>query len=71
VIVCSCNVLSDAQVKSAITGAASRPRMSRVYSSLGCAARCGRCAHTIKTLLEQVGHYVTTDHRSIEAIQAN
>jgi bacterioferritin-associated ferredoxin len=70
VIVCSCNVLSDAQVKSAIAGAASRPRMSCIYSSLGCAARCGRCAHTIKTLLEQIGHYVTTDHRAVEAIQA-
>jgi bacterioferritin-associated ferredoxin len=71
VIVCSCNVLSDAQVKAAIAGAASRPRMSCVYSSLGCAARCGRCAHTIKSLVEQIGHYVATDHRAIEAIQAN
>jgi bacterioferritin-associated ferredoxin len=71
VIVCSCNVLSDAQVKSAVAGAASRPRMSRVYSSLGCAARCGRCAHTIKALLEQIGHCATADRRTVEAIQAN
>jgi bacterioferritin-associated ferredoxin len=70
-IVCSCNVLSDAQVKSVIAGAASRPRLSCVYPSLGCAARCGRCARTIKTLLEQIGHYVTTDHRPVEAIEAN
>ena len=25
--------------------------MSRVYSSLGCAAQCGRCAHTIKNMI--------------------
>jgi bacterioferritin-associated ferredoxin len=26
--------------------------MSYVYASLGCVAKCGRCAHTIKILLE-------------------
>ncbi len=40
-IVCGCNVLSDAQVRSAITSAAPRPRMSYIYASLGCAAECG------------------------------
>ena len=52
-IVCCCNVLSEAQVRSAIAGAAPRPRMSYVYASLGCAAKCGRCAHTIKIMLEE------------------
>ncbi len=53
-IVCSCNVLSDAQVRSVITSAAPRPRMSYVYASLGCAAECGRCAQTIKVILEEI-----------------
>ena len=51
-IVCSCNVLSDAQIRSAIASSESRPRPSCVYSSLGCSAKCGRCAHTIKAILE-------------------
>ena len=51
-IVCSCNVLSDGQVRSAIVTAVSSARMSRVYASLGCVAKCGRCAHTIKIILE-------------------
>ena len=51
-IVCSCNVFSDAQVRSAIASAAQRPRMSRVYASLGCAAKCGGCAHTIKKIID-------------------
>ena len=51
-IVCSCNVFSDAQVQAVITGVAERPRVSRVYASLGCAAKCGRCAHTIKQMLD-------------------
>lgn len=52
-IVCSCNVFSDAQVRSAIASAAQRPRMSRVYASLGCAAKCGGCAHTIKKIIDE------------------
>jgi hypothetical protein len=35
-IVCSCNVLSEAQVTSATASAAPAPRMSCVCASLGC-----------------------------------
>ena len=64
-IVCSCNVLSDGQIRSAITGAAPRARMSQVYASLGCAAKCGRCACTIKTILEEIRRFVTTEALAI------
>jgi bacterioferritin-associated ferredoxin len=53
-IICSCNILSDAQVRSVITSETPRPRMSYVYASLGCAAQCGRCAHTIKVMLKEI-----------------
>jgi bacterioferritin-associated ferredoxin len=69
-IVCSCNFLSDAQVKSAIAGAAPRPRVSRVYASLGCTAKCGRCAYTIKNMLEEIRSYVAPENRAIETITA-
>ena len=52
-IVCSCNVFSDTQVRAVIAGSVERPRMSQVYSSLGCAAQCGRCSHTIKAILDE------------------
>jgi bacterioferritin-associated ferredoxin len=52
-IVCSCNVLSDSQLRSAIASEPPRLRVSRVYAALGCAAQCGRCAHTIKVILEE------------------
>ena len=48
-IVCSCNVFSDHQVRSV----ARRPRMSEVYACLGCSAQCGRCAHTIKRIMDE------------------
>lgn len=69
-IVCSCNFLNDAQVKSAIAAAVPCPRMSRVYASLGCAAKCGRCAHTIRNMLEEIRSYVTPENRAREAITA-
>jgi bacterioferritin-associated ferredoxin len=56
-IVCSCNFLNDSQIKSAISDSARRPRMSGVYAALGCAAQCGRCAHTIKNMLEEIQRY--------------
>ena len=54
-IVCSCNVFSDNQVRAVLAEAPSRPRMSGVYASLGCAAQCGRCAQTIKGIMDESG----------------
>ena len=51
-IVCSCNVFSDHQVRSVIAKDARRPRMSDVYAGLGCSAQCGRCAHAIKKIMD-------------------
>ena len=51
-VVCSCNVFSDAQVR-AVLASGDAPRMSQVYASLGCAAQCGSCARTIKGIIEE------------------
>ncbi len=69
-IVCSCNVLSDAEVRSAITSAAPRPRMGYVYASLGCAAQCGRCAQTIKVILEEIRRLGTNEIVATKAAYA-
>jgi bacterioferritin-associated ferredoxin len=50
-IVCSCNLLSDTQVRAAVAHGATRPRMRYVYASLGCKVQCGRCVRTIKAFL--------------------
>ena len=63
-IVCSCNVLSDGEIRSAVTSAAPRARISQVYASLGCVAKCGRCACTIKKILKEIGSFATADSRS-------
>jgi bacterioferritin-associated ferredoxin len=51
-IVCSCNVLSDQDVRSAV--AAERMHSTRqVYGCLGCSAQCGRCARTVRRLMDE------------------
>jgi bacterioferritin-associated ferredoxin len=57
VIVCSCNVLSDQQVRSAISRRARAqcaPRVSQVYGGLGCSAQCGRCVGTIRQIMNEM-----------------
>jgi bacterioferritin-associated ferredoxin len=52
-IVCSCNVLSDKDVRTACR-AEERPRTTgQVYGCLGCSAQCGRCARTIRKIMDE------------------
>lgn len=53
-IVCSCNVLSDEDVRSAVSASADGlPRTAReIYGCLGCSAECGRCARTINKIIK-------------------
>ncbi len=51
-IVCSCNVLSDNDVRKVVDGA--KPRTAgQVYGCLGCSAQCGRCARTIRRIMDE------------------
>jgi len=51
-IVCSCNVLSDHDVRSTVSTAALRAT-SQVYECLGCSPECGRCARTIRKIMDE------------------
>ena len=53
-IICSCNVLSDDEVRSAVAGSDLPPRTAgQVYGCLGCSPQCGRCARTIKRIMDE------------------
>lgn len=52
-IICSCNVLSDHEVRTALTGAVTPRTPGQVYGCLGCSAQCGRCAATIKRIMDE------------------
>ena len=51
-IVCSCNVLSDYEVRT-VASTATRRSTSYVYGCLGCRAQCGRCARTIRKIMDE------------------
>src|SRR3984893_13006970 len=53
-IVCSCNVLSDHDVRSAVESAQDLPRNAKqIYGCLGCSAECGRGARTLTILPDE------------------
>jgi bacterioferritin-associated ferredoxin len=61
-IVCSCNVFTDGDVRRAIDGwmndesASGRPTLrtaGEVYDCLGCTPKCGRCAPTIRRIMDE------------------
>ena len=53
-IVCSCNLITDHDVRSAVNAAQDLPRNAKqIYGCLGCSAECGRCARTIKTIIDE------------------
>jgi bacterioferritin-associated ferredoxin len=52
-IVCSCNVFSENEVRTALARAVRPPRVSQVYACLGYARQCGRCARTIKSIVDE------------------
>lgn len=51
-IICSCNVLSDRDVRAAVDRVAPRTTY-QVYDCLGCSAQCGRCARTIRKIMDE------------------
>jgi len=54
-IICSCNVLTDDDVRGVVSDAGTMPprSASQVYGCLGCSAQCGRCARTIRRIVTE------------------
>ena len=50
-IVCSCNVISDEEVETAVSTVAELRTVSQLYRELGHEPACGRCAHTIRDIM--------------------
>jgi bacterioferritin-associated ferredoxin len=53
VIVCSCNVLSDTQVRDTVADEMGPRKTLEVYRCLGCSPQCGRCARTIRAIMDE------------------
>jgi bacterioferritin-associated ferredoxin len=68
-IVCSCNVFSDKDIRNCLDGPASPRRPREVYTALGCAPKCGCCAETIAKIIQETQDDRTQD-RSCDLIVA-
>ncbi len=53
-IVCSCNCLTEAQVRESCTRTEGAARSTfEVYKCLGCSPKCGTCARTIRNIMDE------------------
>jgi bacterioferritin-associated ferredoxin len=53
-IICSCNVISDRDVRACVKPCGASAESARdVFRHLGCAPKCGRCVRNIHTLFER------------------
>lgn len=50
-IICSCNALSDHDVRGCALRDDAPRKVSEVYACLGCSPQCGACARTIRQIL--------------------
>jgi len=54
VIVCSCNCLTEAQVRESCTRSEGAARSTfEVYKCLGCSPKCGTSARTIRKIMDE------------------
>ena len=49
-IICSCNVLSDHDVRAAVQSEEPPRSTAQIYDCLGCSPQCGRCARTLRRI---------------------
>ncbi|MGO9172385.1 MAG: bacterioferritin-associated ferredoxin [Rhodomicrobium sp.] len=54
-IVCSCNVLSDHEVREALKSPKPPRTPGRVHRHFGCKPRCGRCARSLCEIIAESG----------------
>ncbi|TFV39516.1 (2Fe-2S)-binding protein [Bradyrhizobium frederickii] len=53
-IVCSCNIISDHDIRGALVSTDDELfSAAQVYDCLGCTVRCGRCSHSVKRILDE------------------
>ena len=52
-IVCSCNVFGDAEIRTAFAGPDAPRTVSQVYRQLGHEAHCGRCTRTVREIMRE------------------
>jgi bacterioferritin-associated ferredoxin len=53
-IVCSCNVISDGDVRAVVGPQLGPASTAQIYRDLGHQPQCGRCASSIRKIIDEV-----------------
>jgi bacterioferritin-associated ferredoxin len=70
-IICSCNVITDTEIKAALNSGACPRTPFAVYKCLGCSLNCGRCISTVRTIINEADAGRATGSSSREACQTD
>ncbi|MGH6834966.1 MAG: (2Fe-2S)-binding protein [Methylocella sp.] len=70
-IVCSCNVVSDSEIRAALNSGACPRTPFAVYKCLGCSLNCGRCIATVRTIIDEADAGTATGRSSREACETD
>jgi bacterioferritin-associated ferredoxin len=65
-IVCSCNLLTDAEIRAALAKPNPPERVRDVYAACGCAPKCGGCAGTINRLISEANSDKSESEQTVE-----
>ena len=70
-IVCSCNVLTDSEIRAALNSGACPRTPFAVYKCLGCSLNCGRCIATVRTIIDEANAGTATGGSPREACKTD
>ncbi|MGB8899303.1 MAG: (2Fe-2S)-binding protein [Methylocella sp.] len=70
-IVCSCNVLTDSEIRAALNRGACPRTPFAVYKCLGCSLNCGRCITTVRTIINEANAGTATGGSSREPCETD
>lgn len=69
-IICSCNVISDREIRSCVKPCGASAEKARdVFRSLGRAPKCGRCVRNIQSIFERAERQETTQLEMAQAAE--
>jgi bacterioferritin-associated ferredoxin len=52
-IVCSCNVISESEIKASLQDETCPRTPAAIYRCLGCSPNCGRCFATVRMIISE------------------
>ena len=65
-ILCSCHVLSDRDIRARLREMGNRPKPQALFRAMACDPKCGRCLRSIAHLIDQTAEPAPSDEEPRE-----